>query len=143
MSITGLLDFDFSHVASPVDEYFYSFPSINGILTGPFEGGEMKELRVAIISGNFPDPLPSSKEVDWNVAQVWNHEMKRAGVIRPSDIAGDGIAEYAALYLFTQDVCPPYILMPRRVAKWTPEQLQKVKERIEAGLGTYLERWGY
>lgn len=141
IEITGLVDYDFSHVASPVDEYFYSFPSIHGILVGPFEGGEMEHLRLALLSGNVSEPAGPVEEINWTIAETWNKELKRAGAIRPNDFAG--VEEYAGLYWFTQNVCPPYFLMPRWVAKRTPEERAKVKGTIEKELVQYMDRWGF
>ena len=42
--LTAIQDFDFSHVASLVDEYFCFLHSIHSLLTGPLEGEEFKGL---------------------------------------------------------------------------------------------------
>ena len=73
LQITGLLDFDFSHIASPADEYFYSFPSFCGLVPGPFEDEDLQLLRRYQTEG-FPI-TPSAQEatshsVDWTVARL-------------------------------------------------------------------------
>jgi hypothetical protein len=52
--ITGLLDFDCSHIASQADEFFYSFMDFGGLVPGPFEGGDLEHLRNYQLHG-FPD----------------------------------------------------------------------------------------
>jgi aminoglycoside phosphotransferase (APT) family kinase protein len=49
--VTALLDFDFTHVASPADEFFYFSPSFYGILSGLFESEENEALRPAQLDG--------------------------------------------------------------------------------------------
>ncbi|KAK9320838.1 kinase-like domain-containing protein [Lipomyces orientalis] len=145
LRITGLLDFDFSHIASSADEFFYSFPLIHGILTGPFENPEQESLRLAQLNGfsgvGETPPALGDSAIDWEVAKMWEEEMASAGVQRPSDIKG--IEELAALYWFLMDICPPYFEMQRWLARRTPEQLEKAKVNAESGLKKYLERWGF
>lgn len=142
LQLTALLDFDFSHIASPGDEYFYSFPSFHGIVAGPFEEGEQGALTQVQLNG-FKDfkPPESQEEVDWNLAKTWHSALKTAGVETPADI--DGIEELAALYWFLLDVCPPYFLLPRWLKRKTPEQQQASKKETEVSLDKYLRRWGY
>jgi hypothetical protein len=45
--VTALLDFNFTSIASPADEFFYSFSSFHWILSGRFEPEENEALRLA------------------------------------------------------------------------------------------------
>ncbi|KAK9427749.1 kinase-like domain-containing protein [Lipomyces doorenjongii] len=145
LHLTALLDFDFSHIASPADEFFYSFSLVHGILTGPFEEAEMELLRAAQLHGFAKiGELPSSASgddspVDWEVAKIWDEELTSAGVKKPSNITG--IEELAELYWFCIDVCPPFFEMPRWLARRTPEQQKKAKNGAKACLVKYLNRW--
>jgi hypothetical protein len=142
--ITGLLDFDFSHIASQADECFYSFMDFGGLVPGPFEGGELERLRDYQIQG-YPDS-PSVEEsengpVNWNWARLWQAALHKHNVSCPANI--EGIAELADVYWFLLDVCPPFFNMPRWLAKRTEEQKQATKTAIGVTLGRYLEQWGY
>lgn len=141
MRIIGLLDFDFANIASLADEYFYSFPSLHGILPSHMEEGDEGTIHDFLITGKETSTSPESSEIDWEVAKMWNDELKAAGVLRPSDI--EGIGGLAGLYWFIQDICPPYFLMPRWIAKKTTAQVNAEKKRIEGALGKYLDFVGY
>ncbi|THY01482.1 hypothetical protein D6D01_10358 [Aureobasidium pullulans] len=144
LQITGLLDFDFSHIASPADEYFYSFPSFCGLVPGPFEDEDLQLLRRYQTEG-FPSS-PSAQEarsqsVDWTVARLWQVALKKHNVASPKDI--DNITELADVYWFLLDVCPPFLNLPRWLARRTDEQKFAAKNEIGENLNKYLQRWGY
>ena len=85
--VTALLDFDFTHIAAPVDESFYSFPSFHGILSEPFEPEENEALRLAQLDGfKSPNPTSTNSEINWNLAQLWHSELSRLEILGPSNI---------------------------------------------------------
>ena len=144
LQITGLLDFDFSHIASPADEYFYSFPSFCGLVPGPFEDEDLQLLRRYQTEG-FPS-APSTQEatsesVDWEVARLWQAALEKHHVASPKDI--DNIAELADIYWFLLDVCPPFFNLPRWLARKTDEQKLAAKKAIGENLDSHLRRWDY
>ncbi|KAK9787636.1 putative Beta-galactosidase [Seiridium cardinale] len=47
--LTALLDFDFSHVATPADEYFYSMGLLGHLLLGPLEHGVEKQWAKCLL----------------------------------------------------------------------------------------------
>ncbi|KAL3294812.1 phosphotransferase enzyme family protein [Colletotrichum asianum] len=50
--LTALLDYDFGHIGSQADEYFYSFHSIQGLMIPPFTGDpEEERLRDCLVNG--------------------------------------------------------------------------------------------
>ncbi|KAK2758250.1 hypothetical protein FQN54_004095 [Arachnomyces sp. PD_36] len=140
--LTALLDFDLAHIATPADEYFYSFRTVGALLVGPFEEGEYGQLRQYLLDG-FDGTIPTQigGKVDFEIAQMMDKEFVRTGVLRPADIKGAG--ELAALKWFLEDVSPPYFFMSRWVACRKPEQIEEIKSDIEKNLGKYLERWGF
>jgi len=143
LQVTALLDFDFSHIASPGEEFFYSFPDFHGVIPGPFAGPEMESLRLAQLSG-FKDKNKDQVEspvFDWKTARMWQAAMEKAGANSPPDI--DKIGELATIYWFLLDICPPYFLMPRWLKKATDERKQASKKQTETHLDKYLKRWGY
>ncbi|KAG9228693.1 kinase-like domain-containing protein [Amylocarpus encephaloides] len=140
--LTALLDFDLSHIATPADEYFYSFRTVGALLTGPFEEGDEGQLRQCLLygfEGNVPDK--NSKKVNFEIAQMMDKEFVRVGVLRPADIHGAG--ELAALKWFLEDVSPPFFFMSRWLECRKPEKIDEIKASIEENLGKYLERWGF
>ncbi|THW10700.1 hypothetical protein D6D24_07733 [Aureobasidium pullulans] len=144
LQITGLLDFDFSHIASPADEYFYSFPSFCGLVPGPFEDEDLQLLRRYQTEG-FPS-TPSaqeatSKSVDWTVARLWQAALEKHNVASPKDI--ENSTELADIYWFLLDVCPPFFNLPRWLARKTEEQKLAAKKAIGVNLDSFLRRWDY
>ncbi|KAJ5711572.1 hypothetical protein N7488_005728 [Penicillium malachiteum] len=148
LKVTALLDYDFTQIASPADEYFYSFMQFHGLVIGPLElgdaGAEMESLRLALLNG-FKDKssydAAAEGHIDWKTAEMWQSAMERAHVKSPADI--EGIGELGAIYWFLLDVSPPWFLLPKWLAKRTDEEKQTQKMEIQGNLGKYLERWGY
>src|SRR5437764_363614 len=89
--LTTLLDFDLSHIATPADEYFYSFSTVSALIAGPFEDGDEGQLRQCLLNG-FDSNVSyrNGKQVDFDIAQMMEREFVRAGVLRPMDIKGAG-----------------------------------------------------
>jgi hypothetical protein len=144
LRITALLDYDFTHIASPCDEFFYSFIDFHGIVPGPFEDAEMQQLRAAQLSG-FQDASyllqADAGEVDWATAKSWQAALEKQCVQSPADLGA--IEEISAVYWFLLDVCPPYFLLPRWLARRTVEQRMASKRETAGNLDKYLSRWGF
>ncbi|KAH8807520.1 hypothetical protein F5884DRAFT_342876 [Xylogone sp. PMI_703] len=144
LQITALLDFDFAHIASPGDEFFYSFTDFHGIIPSPLEDGELNALRLAQLNGfkdNNVKDLTGTAEVDWETAKMWQVAMEKSQVRSPADI--ENVGELATIYWFLLDICPPYFLLSRWLKRRTEEQKQASKREIQANLDKYLKRWGY
>ncbi len=115
--LTAILDFDFTHIASPADEYSFSSQSIHGLLAGPCESEEFETLHRAhlarfTITALAPEEGKES-EVDWVTGisdDVVSVDWVR-GVLYLENI--QWIRELAALYWLLLDVCPPYFFMER------------------------------
>jgi hypothetical protein len=142
-SLTALLDYEFAFVGTILDEYTLSFPRLHGILGRPWDGGELDKLRNYQLSG-FPTELPTSEtrgQVDWELAGMFNAALQLAGAQKPQDFACADT--YSALIWFYQDVCPPYLMMPRWLARKTSEEITSHKDRVARNLDLYLKMWGY
>ncbi|KAG2419956.1 hypothetical protein HFD88_004753 [Aspergillus terreus] len=119
--ITGLLDLEFSQVASPLEEYLYSFHDVHGLLPGAHTTDEgLLALRKALLHG-FPNPLPESpppptgpvrfgskRNIQWHLAKAWDEELAKLEVQRPATIPSAD--EISRLHWFAQDICPFYFL---------------------------------
>lgn len=142
--LTALLDFDFAHVATPADEYFYSMGMLGYILLGPLEEGPEKQWVKCLVQGcegNIPATKEERGHVPWRTLEILSEEFARAGVLRPQDIKG--IGELAGVKWFLEAVFPPFFASPRWLSKRTPEQIESIKSSHEAQIKAYLETWGY
>ncbi|KAI5197064.1 hypothetical protein AUEXF2481DRAFT_43007 [Aureobasidium subglaciale EXF-2481] len=142
LQITGLLDYDFSHIAAPADEFVYSFMELGGLVPGPFEDEALRSLRRFQLGQGEDDLLPEETEdspVNWTLAKAWNSALKKHGVNGPAEI--ENIADLADIYWFLLDVCPPFFNMPKWLAKRTDKQKQAAKARTEKILHKYIDRW--
>ncbi|KAH8588221.1 hypothetical protein B0O99DRAFT_730815, partial [Bisporella sp. PMI_857] len=102
IQLTELLDFDFTHIASPGGEYLYSFVDFHGITPGPFEVAGMEKLRLAHLNGFKDKQLEGpfgEAEPDWKTAGIWQAAVEKSGMRALADI---GVS--ASLLLFT-DFC--------------------------------------
>jgi len=154
LSVTGVFDFELSHVASPVEEFLYSFHDVGGILSGVYgEEPEDLALRAAILNG-FPEVLPttlpneeavykfgSERHVQWDVAKLWDDELAYAGVWRPRTLAAAD--KISRLYWFSQEVCQFYVLRSRWLSSPTEAQLAESRLKAKNVLQQYLDDWGF
>ena len=145
--ITALLDFDFGHIGSQADEYFYSFAAINSLLVPPFEDdAEVGALRAYLLRGfdgiarqeiaNRP-----SEPINWKIATMLDEEFTRAGVQRPQDILE--IEDISSIYWFMQNISPPEFFLKRYRARVSPERLRSRRDEAERCLKKYLDGWGF
>lgn len=86
--ITALLDYDFACINHLAHEFFSSFATNGGQLSGWSPDSEAAEFRQSKLTGRFPSPLPVSSDVDWELAQAWEEQLCKANVKRPSTIRG-------------------------------------------------------
>ncbi|KAK5656969.1 hypothetical protein OQA88_3492 [Cercophora sp. LCS_1] len=138
--ITALLDFDFSHVGSQADEYFYSFALESYIVPPPICPEPEKTVRTRLLDG-FKGALPDMEGVDWKLIQLVDDEFGKAGVRRPHEITG--IDELATLYWFIQDISPPMFFLKRWRSRAKPENIERIRQSTQSQLETYLGGWGY
>ncbi|KAF4808754.1 hypothetical protein CGCSCA5_v012043 [Colletotrichum siamense] len=141
--VTALLDYDFGHIGSQADEYFFSFPSIHGLMIPLFTGDSKEEdLRRCLLNGfTKEDVQRKSEKIDWKTAIMKDEEFSKAGVERPSDI--QGIDGFSAVYWFIQDISPPMFLLERWRAKATPERIGMIKREARNNQEKNLDLRGY
>lgn len=142
-SLTALLDYEFAFVGTVLDEYTLSFPRLHGILGGPWNDGDLDELRKYQLTG-FPTELSISDtrpQVNWKLASIFNAALKLAGARKPQDFACADT--YSAFIWFHQDVCPPYLMMPRWLARKTSAEIADCKSQTAKNLDLYLKMGKY
>lgn len=142
--ITALLDWDFSHVASAADEYFYSFQSIHSLVAPTTGETSLDKLRECLLRG-FADAKVEPKFEDmvhWDVAAQTNQAFAEAGVQRPVDLA-PGIELLSEMYWFIQNLSPGAFFLPKFRARNGPEKIAAMRSDFQEGLAHTLSRWGY
>ncbi|GJD03213.1 phosphotransferase enzyme family protein [Colletotrichum higginsianum] len=140
--LTALLDYDFGHVGSQADEYFYSFPSIHGLLIPPFlDDPEEFHLRQCLLDGFGPeDAERTCASIAWATAVARDDEFAKAGVERPADIGG--IDALSAVFWFIQNISPPMFFLERWRSRATPDRVEAVKREARDNLERNLDAWG-
>lgn len=86
--ITALLDFDFSRVSHPVEEYQMGLYDMGHSMLDHPSG-----IWPSIVANNFNSQPSGLKEEDrtlWNRATQWNSIAREKGVLVPGDIDGIG-----------------------------------------------------
>ena len=100
--LTAILDFDFSHMVTPADEYFLSMATLGHIVLGPLEPGpegpwvrclfQGCEGNIPVASGDDDDDDDDDNEKTGHIPRqtmkMFSEELARAGVLRPQEIGG-------------------------------------------------------
>lgn len=143
-SITALLDWDFAHVASIADEYFYSFDSIKSLVPPVTSEPSINKLRDALLHGLEQTKGNRKFEdmVNWEVADMTDRAFADAGVQRPVDMMPT-IEILTDLYWFIQNLSPGCFFMPGFRARHPAEKLAVMREGYKDGLEKTLSGWGY
>jgi hypothetical protein len=134
--ITAVLDFDWSCVSHPFDEFFGLLYDIGCNISE-----KDNDISSALVSGDFTTP-PANKESaeNWEVAKAWNAAMKKIGVLSPSDMKGvAGILDFMRFQIM---LCP-WELGSSEFKKMDDEKQAEVLAKREADLVEWLEKYGY
>lgn len=125
--VTAVLDFDWSTITHPADEFLTGLWDIGG---GMHEENEF--MQESILTGNFDSaPLDLSEEdmQKWEVAKIWNKALTDRKATRPCDIRGmRGIHELRKL----ESMICPFHLSNEVMLKRTPKDAQ-AKKKAETG----------
>ena len=142
--LTAVLDFDFSHIASPADEYFYSLDGIHGLVPPPMLEDSITALRKCLLHGFDAVPADSRPEgmVNWDTAVLRDEAFRLAGVLRPVDMM-PGIERLSELYWFIQNISPGLFFLPRVRARLTPEKAEMRRNAVKEDLELTLKNWGF
>ncbi|KAI5859883.1 phosphotransferase enzyme family-domain-containing protein [Durotheca rogersii] len=151
--ITALLDYDFASILHPAYEFFRSFNSTGGRLSGWLSATTLEEkeavaLRNAKLTGQFPSPLPvavassNGPGVDWELARAWDEELQKLDVKRPSSIQGiDKIADVDEVL----GTLLPWTLANADYLRLNPEEDHRMdlRRRSESKLVGLLDHMGF
>ncbi|KAK0391597.1 hypothetical protein NLU13_1097 [Sarocladium strictum] len=139
--LTAIVDFDWSYVSNPVDEFISGLTDFGGNI-----GNERHKFHKSILLGSF-DIIPSSAKGDekskseWETAKIWNEAMKTQGCIRPCEI--EGVEQVFDLMKFQKLLCPFQLSSERELGEMTEEAKAELRAKTEAGLVEWLKQHGY
>ncbi len=136
--VTALLDFDWSCITHPAEEF----------LTGLWDvGGGIHErvgrLQPMILSGDFrtpPDGGSAEETRAWEIAKAWDSAVAERGGIRPSSIAG--IANVQALSELEQLLCPFELASDVMLKRLSHEDKAKRRAETESKIWKWLKEHG-
>ncbi|KAJ3496688.1 hypothetical protein NLG97_g2473 [Lecanicillium saksenae] len=128
--ITALLDFDWSVVTHPAEEFFSGFRDIGGCIQD-----EPKGFQAAILANDFssrPESLTEEENQQWRNAKDWSAAAGRNDVRLPSDIAG--VEKIKTLHDFSDAICPfelsSAVMLRRLSEEAKAKKMKEVRETI-------------
>lgn len=136
--ISAVLDFDWSVVTHPCDEFLTGLWDIGGGIHDSLEA-----FQTNIITGDFstqPDGGLSGEDLaSWDIAQVWNRALakKKGGIIRLSEMAG--VQSIRELRSLESKLCPFELSNEAMLRRMSDEQKQKRREELEGEILGWLE----
>ncbi|KYK54910.1 Protein kinase-like domain protein [Drechmeria coniospora] len=136
--ITAVLDFDWSFVSNPLDEFLSSLFDVGGQIDL-----DNSELDAAILSGDFSTPTKLEDEAGkkWEAARAWNATAKRNGVLTPSEI--QGARQIVDLLRFQNLLCPYSLANESYVKKMGEEKTTERRVQTEADIVQWLSNHGF
>lgn len=137
--ITAILDFDFSVVSNPFDEYLTSFTDLGGCV-----GNLTDEIEAAILKGDFSSPPAELSEYvkrEWELADTWKSIAKKNGVLSPSEMKGaDQIME---LIQFQNLLCPHRLSDAFMLEKMNETERAELRAKTQAKIVQWLAKYGF
>lgn len=135
--VTSVLDFDWSCVTHPGEEFFSGLWDLGGGFDDRTE-----DIQGSILTGNFDTTheFASGQDAEkWEVAKAWNEAASRRGILRPSSIRG--MENLLALKDLEGMLCPFALSnehMLRRASELDKCQQKKdLEEKIRAWLNVH------
>jgi hypothetical protein len=137
--ITAVLDFDWSYVSNPFDEFMSLLSELGCNITHADN-----KINAAILSGDFTPPsanLDEESTKKWEVAKAWDTAMRKIGVVSPSDIKGvDKICDMVRLQTL---LCPFQLGNESMLKQMDDEKKAELWAKTEADLVQWLEKHGF
>ena len=146
ITATALLDFDFAFVGTTADEYLRSFRGTGGLLPSPYSADPATiALREAVLAG-FPassssgDASEHAKSIDWQLAALWDKEIKQAGGLRACEI--EGLEELSRVNWLITQINPFRLSMAWPRSRLSEVQKGEEREKAEGKIVKALEGFG-
>lgn len=133
--ITALLDFDWSSVTHPCDEFLAGLWDIGG---GTHKS--IRQLEPMILSGDFsaqPEGLSDEDLRMWEIAKTWSSSITRKGAVRPSSITG--VDRIQALRDFADLLCPFALSSEVMLKRISDEKQGRQKAEAENKIAKLLD----
>ncbi|KAK2014489.1 hypothetical protein LZ32DRAFT_674324 [Colletotrichum eremochloae] len=141
--ITGVVDFDFSYVSHPCQEFVTSFGDVGGNINGG-HGPDVTEGRLpkALLTGSFEaNDMPAEAREVWAVAKAWDAALATRNAMKPSTITG--MSRLAQLAKLEGLLCPFRLAHPVFLKRLTPEQVAEHRTAAEEALIACLSSMGF
>lgn len=135
--ITALLDFDWSAITHPCDEFLAGLWDIGGGIHA-----RVGQFQPMVLAGDFsaqPETLSDEDIRKWEVAKAWNTAITEKGAIRPSYITGVG--HILALKELEDLLCPFALGSEVMLKRISDEEKLKRKGDTEAKILKWLENY--
>ncbi|KJR87607.1 uncharacterized protein SPSK_01776 [Sporothrix schenckii 1099-18] len=137
--ITAILDYDWSFVSNPFDEFNSLLYDIGCNITHPDTA-----FNKAKLSGDFTKPLDKldedSKET-WEMAKTWNAAMAKHGVVTPREIKG--VEKIHAVLRLQSLICPYPLCSESALEKMDDAQKAELRAKAETDLLRWLNEHGF
>ncbi|KAI1100154.1 hypothetical protein F4804DRAFT_336538 [Jackrogersella minutella] len=136
--ITAVLDFDWSAVTYPCDEFLTGLWDIGG---GIHERNE--KFLPSLLAGDFsaqPEGLSAEEVRKWEVAKAWDAALTQEGAIRPSNIAG--VDRIQALKDLDDSLCPFELASDVMLKRISDEEKLRKKKEMEVKILKWIETYG-
>jgi hypothetical protein len=137
--ITAILDFDWSYISNPFEE-FETILSEHGCNITHADN----EISAAMLSGDFTTP-PSNVDEEfpakWEFAKAWNAAMKRNGVVSPSDIKG--VEQIRDMVRLEKMLCPYQLSSESALKHMNGDEKTELLAMAEANIVQWLEKHGF
>lgn len=137
--ITGVLDFDWSCVSHPFDEFSSLLADVGGNISVADTA-----LNAAKLSGDFSTPpagLDAAASAAWDLAKAWDASMQASGVVRPG--AMPGVDRIRNVLRLQRLVCPYPLGSESALASLDDEEKATLRAKAEGELVQWLDTHGF
>ncbi|OAR00662.1 hypothetical protein LLEC1_04825 [Akanthomyces lecanii] len=137
--ITALLDFDWSAITHPAEEYLSGFGDIGGCVDDKPKG-----ILAAVLANDFsakPKDLAEKEAKQWDMAAAWAAAAASNGVKLPCDMPG--MDRIKALHDFSSAVCPMELGCEAMLRRLSDEAKAKKKQESLDFIVSFLEKYRY
>lgn len=134
--ITAVLDFDWSCISNPFEEFLSLLSDIGCNVTL----GDNK-VTAAILSGDFSTPPDDEPTEKWEMAKAWYTAMSKSGVVPPCDMKG--VEQIRDMLRLQTLLYPSKIVHSSKLAQMDDERKTELRGEAERELVGWLGRYGF
>lgn len=134
--ITAVLDFDWSCISNPFEEFLSLLSDISCNVTL----GDNK-ATAAILSGDFSTPPDNEAAEIWEMAKAWYTAISNSGVVPPCEM--NGVEQIRDMLRLQALLYPSKILHNSKLAQMGDERKTELRGEAERELVRWLGRYGF